>query len=112
MDLQTKDPSRWQTVRFLYFKLSLSHESIPKILDHYDLYMDGRHDYCLVEEYLLGCTLEVVLGRNSFDPSAPSRGFIAKKEYLRLCFALFSVFDYLHSKKVVHRDLKPANIYL
>jgi serine/threonine protein kinase, bacterial len=74
-----------------------SHPQLPRLLDYFEL----AEEFCLVQEYVSGLTLQQELKRS---------GPMAEAEVRRILQDLLPVLDYLQQQEVIHRDIKPANI--
>ncbi|MGI2905824.1 serine/threonine protein kinase [Tolypothrix sp. VBCCA 56010] len=84
---------------------SLSHPSIPRYLDYFEVNSPSLKGFALVQSYIPAQTLEQYLnsGRSFTETEVKE---IAKK--------LLSILIYLHGlhPSVIHRDIKPSNILL
>ena len=80
---------------------NLVHPAIPKIVD----YIEDSERIYIVEEYVLGETLDTILTKN---------GAFAEATIIKLAKQLCSVLGYLHKHNppYVYRDMKPANVFL
>jgi serine/threonine protein kinase/formylglycine-generating enzyme required for sulfatase activity len=72
------------------------HEQIPEL---YTYYPDGY----LVQEYIVGETLESILRRE---------GRLPENRVKRIIISLLDVLEFVHSKKKIHRDINPKNIII
>lgn len=84
---------------------TLSHTSIPRYLNYFELDSANGNGFALVQTYIAAKSLEEYLkaGR-SFNQS----------EVKELTKALLEILTYLHERQppVIHRDIKPSNILL
>jgi outer membrane protein assembly factor BamB/tRNA A-37 threonylcarbamoyl transferase component Bud32 len=105
---QAPDPLVRQTIvqnfeREANILATLSHPSIPRIYDYFTL--DNRS--YLVEEFVNGRDLEVVLAQNE--------GFLPEEQVLAWAIELCEVLGFLHSHKpdpIIFRDMKPSNVMI
>ncbi|MBW4617585.1 MAG: serine/threonine protein kinase [Desmonostoc vinosum HA7617-LM4] len=84
---------------------SLSHPSIPRYLDYFEVNLSAIKGFALVQTYISAQTLEQYL--------QAGRTF-TEAEVKQLAQALLEILIYLHGlhPPVIHRDLKPSNILL
>lgn len=84
---------------------SLSHPSIPRYLDHFELDLSEGKGFALVQTYIEARSLE--------DHLKAGRSF-SEAEMQELAIALLEILTYLHNRQppVIHRDIKPSNILL
>ncbi|WP_228048869.1 MULTISPECIES: serine/threonine-protein kinase [unclassified Nodularia (in: cyanobacteria)] len=75
----------------------LQHPQIPKLLG----YFEQKHQLYLVQELILGQTLEQEL---------QAQGVKNESQIGELLQNLLPVLQFIHDRKVIHRDIKPANI--
>jgi serine/threonine protein kinase len=84
---------------------NLSHASIPRYLDYFDLDLPSGKGFALVQTYIPAKSLEehIKAGRT-----------FSETEMVELATALLEILRYLHerSPSVIHRDIKPSNILL
>lgn len=73
----------------------LSHSGVVRAVA---LEQVGNLGQCIVEEYVVGQTLDVVKG--------------SRAERYRWFLQLIEIVGYIHSQQVVHRDLKPQNVMI
>ncbi|MCK6511932.1 serine/threonine protein kinase [Myxococcota bacterium] len=88
--------------RFLREARLLGLLSHPNIVQIVDCQHHPGIGWCLMMEWLFGCTLDVVLRRG------PLSAFETYTFFHQLCSALHIV----HQHGVIHRDLKPSNLFL
>src|SRR5581483_9850472 len=81
--------------------MTLSHLNHPNIATVHDFDCAGETDF-LVSEYVTGCSLDELLGKNP----------LPEMEILRLSVQLAAGIAAAHAQGVVHRDLKPTNLRL
>jgi len=74
-----------------------SHPQLPRLLDYFEL----AQEFCLVQEYVSGLTLQQEVKRSGPMDEAGVR---------RVLQELLPVLDFLQRQEVIHRDIKPANI--
>jgi serine/threonine protein kinase len=83
----------------------LSHPSIPRYLDYFDLDLPSGKGFALVQTYIPAQSLEahIKAGRT-----------FSEAELVELATALLEILRYLHERApaVIHRDIKPSNILL
>ncbi len=83
----------------------LSHSSIPRYLDYFDLDLPSGKGFALVQTYIPAQSLEahIKAGRT-----------FSEAELVELATALLEILRYLHERApaVIHRDIKPSNILL
>jgi serine/threonine protein kinase len=83
----------------------LSHPSIPRYLDYFDLDLPSGKGFALVQTYISAKSLEehIKAGRT-----------FSEAEMVELATALLEILRYLHERapSVIHRDIKPSNILL
>lgn len=84
---------------------SLSHPSIPRYLDYFEVNLPNIKGFALVQSYIPAKTLE--------QYSQSGRTF-TEGEVQEIAQALLKILNYLHElhPPVIHRDLKPSNILL
>ncbi|MFN6567985.1 serine/threonine-protein kinase [Dendronalium sp. ChiSLP03b] len=84
---------------------SLSHPSIPRYLDYFEVSLPTIKGFALVQSYIPAQTLEQYL--------QTGRTF-TEVEVKQLAKAVLEILIYLHGlhPPVIHRDLKPSNILL
>jgi serine/threonine protein kinase len=84
---------------------NLSHTSIPRYLDYFDLDLPSGKGFALVQTYIPAKSLEehIKAGRT-----------FSEAEMVELATALLEILRYLHERSpaVIHRDIKPSNILL
>lgn len=82
----------------------LAHPQIPQFVETFDVEGDRSHWFYIVQEFIAGESLAVVLKGRRFDEEAA----------LRFLDSIGAPLEYLHGLPtvVVHRDLKPSNIML
>lgn len=84
---------------------NLSHASIPRYLDYFDLDLPSGKGFALVQTYIPAKSLEehIKAGRT-----------FSEAEMVELATALLEILRYLHERSpaVIHRDIKPSNILL
>ena len=83
----------------------LSHPAIPRYLDYFDVEIDERKGFALVQSYIPAKSLEQWL--------ESGRSF-SEVELKQLAESLLKILQYLHTQQppVIHRDIKPSNILL
>ncbi len=83
----------------------LSHPSIPRYLDYFDVELPEGKGFALVQSYIPAKSLEQWL--------KSGRSF-SEVELKQLAESLLETLRYLHTQQlpVIHRDLKPSNILL
>ncbi len=84
---------------------TLSHASIPRYLDYFELDSANGKGFALVQTYIAAKSLEEHL--------KAGRSF-SESEVKELAKALLEILTYLHGRQppVIHRDIKPSNILL
>ncbi|GCL39849.1 serine/threonine protein kinase [Sphaerospermopsis reniformis] len=84
---------------------SLSHPSIPRYLDYFEVKESNYQGFALVQTYIPAKTLEQYL--------KTGRKF-AENEVQEIAKAVLEILVYLHElhPPVIHRDIKPSNILL
>ncbi|QLE50208.1 serine/threonine protein kinase [Nostoc sp. C057] len=84
---------------------ALSHPSIPRYLDYFELDSPNSKGFALVQSYIPAQSLEVQL--------KAGRSF-SEEEVKELAKAILEILKYLHGRQppVIHRDIKPSNILL
>lgn len=84
---------------------TLSHASIPRYLDFFELDSPNSKGFALVQSYVVGKSLEEAL--------KTGRTF-SEQEVKQLAKNLLEILVYLHNRQpaVIHRDIKPSNILL
>ena len=84
---------------------TLSHTSIPRYLDYFELDSANGKGFALVQTYIAAKSLEEHL--------KAGRSF-SESEVKQLAKALLEILTYLHGRQppVIHRDIKPSNILL
>ncbi|MBW4638810.1 MAG: serine/threonine protein kinase [Gloeocapsa sp. UFS-A4-WI-NPMV-4B04] len=84
---------------------TLSHTSIPRYLDYFELDSANGKGFALVQTYIAATSLEEHL--------KAGRSF-SESEVKQLAKALLEILTYLHGRQppVIHRDSKPSNILL
>ena len=82
---------------------TLSHDSIPKYRDYFELNLSNIQGFALVQDYIDAKSLEEQL--------QAGRRF-SEAEIKQLATAILKILIDLHSQKpaVIHRDIKPSNI--
>lgn len=103
---QAPDPLVRQTIvqnfeREANILVTLSHPSIPQILDFFT-YEERSY---LVEEYVNGKDLEALL--------TTTQGFFSEDQVIAWAIELCDVLNYLHTHKpepIIFRDMKPSNV--
>ncbi len=78
---------------------SVSHPSIPRIVD---CYADGKLQYVIMD-YIDGYNLKKVVSEI---------GGFKEKDAVNIGIKLSQTLSYLHSKGIIYRDLKPSNIMI
>jgi serine/threonine protein kinase len=83
----------------------LSHESIPRYLDYFEVELPSHKGFALVQTYIAAKSLEEYLKEG--------RTF-SEVEVKQLAKSLLEILIYLHQQNppVIHRDIKPSNILL
>jgi serine/threonine protein kinase len=83
----------------------LSHPSIPRYLDYFDIELSSGKGFALVQTYIPAKSLEehIKAGRT-----------FSEAEMVELATTLLEILRYLHVRypAVIHRDIKPSNILL
>lgn len=74
-----------------------NHPQVPRLLD----YFEEHQQFYLVQEYVLGETLQREVKHNGPFSEEGAKQFLSE---------LLPVLEYIHSQQVIHRDIKPANI--
>jgi serine/threonine protein kinase len=84
---------------------ALSHPSIPRYLDFFEIDLPDAKQFALVQSYVEGRSLDAYL--------KAGRTF-TEAEIKQLVKSLLEILKYLHGRKppVIHRDIKPSNIIL
>ncbi len=84
---------------------NLSHPSIPRYLDYFELDDSNSKGFALVQSYVAGKTLEEYLR---------SGGTFNELELKNLAQDLLHILIYLHDRQpsIIHRDIKPSNILI
>ncbi|WP_341526475.1 serine/threonine-protein kinase [Nostoc sp. UHCC 0302] len=84
---------------------SLSHPSIPRYLDYFEVNLPEIKGFALVQTYIPAQTLEQYL---------QSGRTFTEAEIKQIAKALLEILIYLHGlyPPVIHRDIKPSNILL
>ncbi|QSJ17257.1 serine/threonine protein kinase [Nostoc sp. UHCC 0702] len=84
---------------------SLSHASIPRYLDYFEVNLPTIKGFALVQSYIPAQTLEQYL---------QSGRIFTEAEVKQVAKAVLEILIYLHQlhPPVIHRDLKPSNILL
>jgi serine/threonine protein kinase len=84
---------------------ALSHPSIPRYLDFFEIDLPNTKGFALVQTYVEGKSLEQHL--------KAGRTF-SQAEVKQLAKALLEILIYLHKRQppVIHRDIKPSNVLL
>jgi serine/threonine protein kinase len=84
---------------------NLSHASIPRYLDYFDLDLPSGKGFALVQTYIPA---------KSLDEHVKAGRTFSEAEMVELATALLEILRYLHerSPSVIHRDIKPSNILL
>lgn len=84
---------------------NLSHASIPRYLDYFDLDLPSGKGFALVQTYIPA---------RSLDEHVKAGRTFSEAEMVELATALLEILRYLHERapSVIHRDIKPSNILL
>ncbi|MBD2067366.1 serine/threonine protein kinase [Leptolyngbya sp. FACHB-671] len=84
---------------------ALSHPSIPRYLDFFEIDLPDAKQFALIQSYVKGRSLDHVLKAGHTFSEA---------EIKQLVKSLLEILKYLHGRKppVIHRDIKPSNIIL
>lgn len=84
---------------------ALSHPSIPRYLDYFELNVSSIRGFALVQSYIAAQSLETQLRAGQSFQEA---------EVKQIARAVLAILIYLHERQppVIHRDLKPSNILL
>jgi Protein kinase domain len=84
---------------------NLSHASIPRYLDYFDLDLPSGKGFALVQTYIPA---------KSLDEHVKAGRTFSEAEMVELATALLEILRYLHERapSVIHRDIKPSNILL
>lgn len=84
---------------------ALSHPSIPRYLDFFEIDLPDAKQLALVQSYVEG---------RSLDSHLKSGRIFTESEIKQLVKSLLNILKYLHGRKppVIHRDIKPSNIIL
>jgi serine/threonine protein kinase len=84
---------------------NLSHASIPRYLDYFDLDLPSGKGFALVQTYIPA---------KSLDEHVKAGRTFNEAEMVELATALLEILRYLHERapSVIHRDIKPSNILL
>ncbi|MBD2504622.1 serine/threonine protein kinase [Anabaena azotica] len=84
---------------------SLSHPSIPRYLDYFDLNSPTLKGFALVQSYISAQTLEQHLQAGRI---------FTESDVKQIATAILEILIYLHGlyPPVIHRDIKPSNILL
>jgi hypothetical protein len=84
---------------------ALSHPSIPRYLNFFEIDLPDAKQFALVQSYVEGRSLDAYL--------KAGRTF-TEAEVKQLVKSLLEILKYLHGRKppVIHRDIKPSNIIL
>ncbi|MEP0856087.1 serine/threonine-protein kinase [Trichocoleus sp. DQ-U1] len=83
----------------------LSHPSIPRYLNYFDVNLQNLKGFALVQTYIPAKTLEQYL--------QAGRTF-TEEEVKEIALSILEILIYLHEQNppVIHRDIKPSNILL
>jgi serine/threonine protein kinase len=84
---------------------NLSHASIPRYLNYFDLDLPSGKGFALVQTYIPA---------KSLDEHIKAGRTFSEAEMVELATALLEILRYLHERapSVIHRDIKPSNILL
>jgi hypothetical protein len=84
---------------------ALSHPSIPRYLDFFEIDLPNAKQFALIQSYVKG---------RSLDDYLKSGRTFTESEIKQLAKSLLKILEYLHGRKppVIHRDIKPSNIIL
>ncbi|MBD1996478.1 serine/threonine protein kinase [Leptolyngbya sp. FACHB-541] len=84
---------------------ALSHSSIPRYLDFFEIDLPDAKQFALIQSYVKG---------RSLDHFLKAGHTFSEAEVKQLVKSLLEILKYLHGRNppVIHRDIKPSNIIL